>query len=98
MGKISTVISKSVVQSPNLELSSSVVQNNTNPQTKKAKKVKKVINQSSQTKSLTVFKKLIILTTFIFSFGGLGFGFGLRYSNLFQTYQSHNVPLNHLSE
>lgn len=92
MGKISTVVSTSKVKSPNLELPTSAVETKIIPQKKK------VINNRQHSKSITIFKQLIIVTTVVFSFGGLGFGFGLRYSNLMDTHQSKNVPLNHFAD
>lgn len=92
MGKISTVVSTSTVKSPNLELSTSVAETKAIPQKKK------VSNNTHHHKSLTIFKQLIVITTVVFSFGGLGFGFGLRYSNLMEIHQSQNLPLNHVSD
>lgn len=92
MGKISTVVSTSTVKSPNLELSTSVAETKAIPQKKK------VPNNTQHSKSISIFKQLIIITTVVFSFGGLGFGFGLRYSNLMEIHQSNNLPLNHLSD
>lgn len=92
MGKISTVVSTSTVKSPNLELSTSLIE------TKAIPRRKKVINQTRHGKSVTIFKQLIVITTVVFSFGGLGFGFGLRYSSLMDIHQSKNLPLNHLSD
>lgn len=92
MGKISTVVSESAIKSPNLELSTSIVE------TKPLLRRKKVINQTPQGKSISIFKQLIVITAVVFSFGGLGFGFGLRYSNLMDIHQSQNLPLNHLSD
>lgn len=92
MGKISTVVSTSTVKSPNLELSTSVVETKTIPLRKK------VINKTQHSKSITIFKQLIVITTVVFSFGGLGFGFGLRYNNLMDIHQSKNLPLNDISD
>ncbi|MGI0481673.1 hypothetical protein ACN4EE_12880 [Geminocystis sp. CENA526] len=92
MGKTSTIESTSRVNSPNLELSTSMVENKTSPQKKQAPP------QTQHRKSITVFKQLIIITTVVFSFGGLGFGVGLRFSNLMDIHKSQNTPLNHISD
>ncbi|BAQ63838.1 hypothetical protein GM3709_603 [Geminocystis sp. NIES-3709] len=59
---------------------------------------RKVSDQFPKEKSIKVFKRLIIITTVVFSFGGLGFGFALRYSNIFQIHQSNNVPFTNFSD
>lgn len=93
MGKISTVISESKIESPNLELSSNEVVKNV------SKTKKKVINnilKKPEINSINIFKKLIIITSLIFSFGGLGFGLALRYGQYFDIYESQNLPVNNL--
>lgn len=73
--------SKSVTMTSNLEI----------PQDKKV--VKKKNNQFfqnkhiEQKKSFAIFKYLILTTTIIFTFGGLGFGLALRYAQDLQLSQ-----------
>ncbi|WP_330203759.1 hypothetical protein [Cyanobacterium sp. Dongsha4] len=78
IGKIANKIAISSHQksvSPNLELI------NTTQKSIKNKAVKKSNNHSQPQKYLTIFKYLILSTTIIFSFGGLGFGLALRYGH-----------------
>ncbi|MBL1211005.1 hypothetical protein [Geminocystis sp. GBBB08] len=99
MTKISTVVSPSTINSPNLELSSS--KKTVNPaMKKKIVSKKRDINNTPKQKeknSLSIFKKLIILTTIIFSFGGLGFGLALRFGQNLDIYQSTNSPISNRS-
>jgi len=90
MSKMSTTITNATgINSPNLEILPFKVENKiTTSKTKQEKK-------SSQEKSLSIFKQLIVITAVTFSFGGLGFGLALRYSNVLNT---QNVPLNHISQ
>jgi len=83
------------INSPNLELSSSQMIKNVS--------IKKKINmddipEKQKQKSLTIFKQLIIITSIVFSFGGFGFGFALRYGHHLEISQSNNSPLNNISE
>lgn len=91
MGKKNSLISQSQIKSPNLELSS--IQD-----IKKLLVInKKNVNDFDKKQhiiSLNIFKKLIIITSIIFSFGGLGFGLALRYGQNFDIYQSKNSPIN----
>lgn len=90
MGKTSSVMSQSKIKSPNLELSST---EGTKSSLITTKKVVNNINKKQEVNSLNIFKKLIIITSVIFSFGGLGFGLALRYGQNFYIYQSKNFPV-----
>lgn len=90
MSKKNSLMSQSKIESPNLELSSIqdikkiliINKNNVNN-----------IDKKQDINSLNIFKKLIIITSIIFSFGGLGFGLALRYGQNFDIYQSKNSPV-----
>lgn len=76
--------------SPNLESPDSI-----NKQKSKLQKViiKHTINQKPDT-NLASFWRLIIITSVVFCFGGLGFGMALRYGQNWQMTDSliHNNP------
>lgn len=94
MSKSSSVISQSNLQSPNLELPS-------NEFIKKSsiskQKVDNEITNKKEKNYFNIFKKLIIVTSIIFSFGGLGFGLGLRYGVNVDIYQSKSFPVNNFN-
>lgn len=86
IGKITNKIAISSRQksvSPNLELINNARKSNKN------KVEKKNNNYSQSQKYLTIFKYLILSTTIIFSFGGLGFGLALRYGHSWKV--SHSL-------
>lgn len=90
MGKMASknVLSKQKLVSPNLESMSPT------RQLKKNKVEKRIKNHSSSHKYLTIFKYLMLSTTIIFSFGGLGFGLALRYGYNLDISYSQNVTEN----
>lgn len=87
------VLSNQKLASPNLE----VVSVPCKLQRENRQKIRK--NNSSSQTSLTIFKYLILSTTVIFTFGGLGFGLALRYGYNLQVSQSKNaIQNNFISE
>jgi hypothetical protein len=93
MSKISTVTSQSNLNSPNLELSSAKVI--ASPPTNKKIFINNIL-KLKQKDSLSILKQLIIITSIMFSFGGLGFGFALRFGQHFDVYESKNLPINNI--
>lgn len=82
------VLSNQKLVSPNLEVVSADIK----LQREKAKKTTK--KASSSRTSLTIFKYLILSTSIIFAFGGLGFGLALRYGSNLEISQSKSVIQN----
>ncbi|BAQ59751.1 hypothetical protein GM3708_156 [Geminocystis sp. NIES-3708] len=94
MSKSSSIISQSNLQSPNLELPSTELIKKS-PIAKK--KVDNDITNKKEINYFNIFKNLIIVTSIIFSFGGLGFGLGLRYGINVDIYQSKIFPANNFN-
>lgn len=91
MGKSSSVISQVNIPSPNLELPSTV---SIKKSSISHEKLNRDISKTKKTDYLKIFKNLIVVTSIIFSFGGLGFGLTLRYATNLDISQSNNLPIN----